>query len=61
MSKIDLIARTLVTLVSFGFFIAGVFDVLDYFIVKLFLFGGFSAIVIYMCITLYKNETHRKA
>ena len=58
MIQINFIARALTGIITFGFLIAGIFDVLDYFIVKLLLFGIFIAIVIYMFITLYQNETH---
>lgn len=61
MNQIDFIARALTGIIFFGFLIAGIFDVLDYFIVKLLLFGFFSALVLYMFITLHKNETHQKA
>ena len=61
MTKIDFIARALTGIIALGFLIAGIFDVLDYFIVKLLLFLIFISLVIYMFITLYKNETHHKA
>ncbi|MEO5789316.1 MAG: hypothetical protein ACOH2D_09280 [Gelidibacter sp.] len=61
MPSINFIARALTGIIAFGFLIAGIFDVLDYFIVKFLLFGIFIAIVIYIGIILYKNETHHKA
>ena len=61
MPKIDFMARALTAIIAFGFLIAGIFDVLDYFIVKLLLFAFLIALVVTMFITLYNNETHHKA
>jgi len=58
MTQIDFIGRTLTAIISFGFLIAGIFDVLDYFIVKFFLFGTFIVLVIYLFTRLYKNKNH---
>ncbi|HXJ98860.1 MAG TPA: hypothetical protein VNJ50_08445 [Gelidibacter sp.] len=60
MTRIDLIARTLTGIIAFGFLFAGIFDVLDYFIMKFFLFGLFATLVIYIVIILNKNEIHHK-
>ncbi len=58
MIKADFIARTLTGVVVFGFLIAAIFNVLDYFIVKLLLFLIFSILVIVMFVSLFKNENH---
>lgn len=58
MAKIDIIARILTGVVGIGFLIAGVFGVLDYFIVKFLLFGTFIFLVLYMLIRLYENQNH---
>ncbi|OZV68133.1 hypothetical protein CA834_10835 [Winogradskyella aurantia] len=39
------IALILVTIIGIGFFIAGMTKVLDYFIVKVLLFGGFTVLI----------------
>lgn len=58
MTQIDVIGRTLTGIIAIGFLIAGIFDVLDYFIVKFLLFGFFISLVVYMIIRLYKNKNH---
>ncbi|WP_417369319.1 hypothetical protein [Gelidibacter japonicus] len=58
MDQIDFIGRILSGVVGIGFLIAGIFDVLDYFIVKFLLFGTFIFLVLYMFIRLYENENH---
>lgn len=58
MARIDFIGRILTGIVGIGFLIAGIFDVLDYFIVKFLLFGTFTCLVIYMFIRLFENENH---
>ena len=60
MLQINFIARAISGITSFGFLIAGIFDVLDYFIVKLFLFGIFTFLVVYVSIKLYENEKSPK-
>lgn len=61
MIQIDFIGRALTGIVAIGFLIAGIFDVLDYFIVKFLLFGFFICVVIYMFIRLYKSKNHPEA
>lgn len=61
MVQIDFIGRALTGIVAIGFLIAGIFDVLDYFIVKFLLFGFFICVVIYMFIRLYKSKNHPEA
>ena len=58
MTQINFIARALTGTIVFGFLIAGIFDVLDYLIVKVLLFGTFIFLAIYMFIKLYQNENH---
>ncbi|MBJ7881782.1 hypothetical protein [Gelidibacter salicanalis] len=58
MTKINFITRTLTGLIAFGFLMAAIFDVLDYFIVKVLLFGMFSFVVIAMFISLLQNKNH---
>lgn len=54
----DLVGRTLTGVVAIGFFIAGVFGILDYFIVKFLLLATFISVVVYVFYRLYKNENH---
>lgn len=58
MNQIDLIGRTLTGIIAIGFLIAGIFGVLDYFIVKFFLIALFICVVLYVFYKLYKNENH---
>ncbi len=53
------IALSFVALIAIGFFIAGLFNVLDYFIVKALLFLGFGALVITSISYALKNETKK--
>lgn len=49
------------TFIVAGFFTAGIFDVLDYFIVKALLFVSFLLLVIYLIIVVLKdieNKNH---
>ncbi|WP_296386466.1 hypothetical protein [Winogradskyella sp.] len=52
-------ALILVALVTFGFFVAGLLKVLDYFIVKALLFIGFGALVIVAISFALKNDTQK--
>lgn len=58
MNQIDNIGLLLTVIVTAGLLIAGIFDVLDYFIVKFLLIGTFIGIVSYMFIRLYNNKNH---
>lgn len=58
MNQIDFTGRALTGIIFFGFLCAGIFDVLDYVIVKILLFGTFSVVVSYIALKLYKNENH---
>ena len=58
MNQIDNIGLLLTGIVTLGLLIAGIFDVLDYFIVKFLLIGTFICIISYMFIRLYKNKNH---
>lgn len=58
MNQIDFTGRALTGIICVGFFCAGIFDVLDYVIVKIILFGTFSVVVSYLALRLYKNENH---
>ncbi len=53
------IALTVTGIIAIGFFVAGLFNVLDYFIVKLLLFAGFAMLMIYVVYIVVKqyNET----
>jgi NADH:ubiquinone oxidoreductase subunit 6 (subunit J) len=51
------IALSLVALIVIGFFVAGLFNVLDYFIIKALLLSVYSAIVIISISYALKNET----
>jgi hypothetical protein len=53
------IALSFVALIAIGFFVAGLFNVLDYFIVKALLFSGFGALVIISISYALKNETKK--
>ncbi len=48
-----------VALIAIGFFVGGLFDVLDYFIVKALLFSGFGATVIVSVNYALKNENKK--
>lgn len=58
MLKINFIARALCGLVISAFLVAGIFDVLDYFIVKFLLIGTFVLLVAFTFIQLYKSKNH---
>jgi hypothetical protein len=51
------IALSAVALITVVFFVAGLFNILDYFIVKALLFLGFGALVIISISYALKNET----
>jgi hypothetical protein len=51
------IALSAVALITIVFFVAGLFNILDYFIVKALLFLGFGALVIISISYALKNET----
>ncbi len=53
------IALLCVALIAIGFFVGGLFNVLDYFIVKALLFSGFGATVIISISYALKNETKK--
>ena len=46
-------------LIGLGFVVAGIFDVLDYMIVKLILFSCFSFIVANIYFVLFRDETKK--
>ena len=52
----DTLALTCVTFVTIGLFIAGLFGVLDYFIVKVLLFLGFGVLFLVAFFYALKNE-----
>jgi hypothetical protein len=54
------IALSLVALIVISFFLAGLFNVLDYFIIKALLLSVYSAIVISSISYALKNETEKK-
>ena len=54
-------ALLFVSLIAIGFFVGGLFNVLDYFIVKALLFSGFGATVIISFSYALKNETKKKS
>jgi hypothetical protein len=49
------IALLFVALIAIGFFVAGLFNVLNYFIVKALLFSGFGALVVISISYALKN------
>lgn len=53
------IALSFVAIIVLGFFIAGLFDVLDYFIIKVLLITGTVAIVIATIAFLFKNNAQK--
>ena len=54
-------ALILTALITFGFFFAGIFGILDYFIVKALLFLGFLLLAIYVfLIVSAENKNHLK-
>ena len=55
----DAIALTCVTLLALGLFVSGLFDVLDYVIVKGMLFIGFGGLFVAAIIIAFKNETKK--
>jgi hypothetical protein len=55
----DAIALICVTLLALGLFISGLFDVLDYVIVKAMLFLGFGALFVAALIFAFKNESKK--
>lgn len=60
MNQIDFIGRLLTVITVIGFLLAGIFDVLNNFIVKLLLVGSFVIVVVYLFMTLIQNENHPK-
>ncbi len=52
-------ALSFIALIAIGFFVGGLFNVLDYLIVKALLFCGFGAIVIISISYAFKNETRK--
>lgn len=59
MSK-NTLALIYTAILTFSFFFAGLFGVLDYFIVKALLFIGFGVIVVYIIILLQKQSAENK-
>lgn len=55
----DAIALTSVTVITLGLFVAGLFKVLDYLIVKGLLIAGFGTLFIVAIIYAVKNETKK--
>lgn len=55
----DSIALTCVAFITFVFFVAGLFDVLDYFIVKMLLFLGLGVLLIIAIISGMKNDAKK--
>lgn len=51
------IALLLAALITFGFFAAGMFEVLDYFIIKALLFTLFGGMLIFAIWRALKNDT----
>lgn len=47
-------------IITVGFFVAGLFGVLDYFIVKLLLFVGFALLIIYLIVMVTKQSAENK-
>lgn len=58
MNEINFIGRALTGITAFGFLFAGIFDVLDNFIIKIFLFASFFVVVVYMFLKLFENKNH---
>ncbi len=54
------IALTFTGIITVGFFVAGIFGVLDYFIVKLLLFVGFALLVFYLILMIIKQISENK-
>ncbi|WP_422103759.1 hypothetical protein [Winogradskyella sp.] len=50
------LALTVVSILGIGFFIAGLLHILDYFIVKVLLFGSFGVLVIIAFWYAFKND-----
>lgn len=55
----DAIALTCASILGLGIFVAGLCDVLDYFIVKALLFLGFGTLFVFAIINMIKNETKK--
>ncbi|WP_179320414.1 hypothetical protein [Winogradskyella helgolandensis] len=53
----DTIALLAVTMIVLGLFLSGLFDVLDYLIIKALLFFSFGTLFILACIYAIKNDT----
>jgi hypothetical protein len=53
------IALFCVALIAVGFFVGGLFNVLDHFIVKTLLFSGFGGLIIYAFSNALKNKKNR--
>lgn len=43
-------------LISIGFFVAGMFEVLDYFIIKVLLFVGFAMLILVAFVYAFKSD-----
>uniref|UniRef100_UPI004048EBC8 hypothetical protein n=1 Tax=Gelidibacter sp. TaxID=2018083 RepID=UPI004048EBC8 len=54
------IALTFTGIITIGFFVAGLFDVLDYFIVKLLLFISFALLIVYLILMVLKQTSENK-
>ncbi|WP_411767004.1 hypothetical protein [Winogradskyella sp. A3E31] len=54
------VARALTILVVAGFFITGLFDILDYVIVKIILFGSTAVLLIGFLYILFMEETKKR-
>ncbi|WP_439152467.1 hypothetical protein [Winogradskyella sp.] len=48
-----------VAIVGIGFFTAGMFEVLDYIIIKALLFGGFGILIIMAFVFAFKNSVKK--
>ncbi len=55
----DTFALFFVILVTLGFFIAGLFNVLDYLIVKAILFTSFGGLIIFAVYFAFKNDSKK--
>lgn len=50
------LSLTSVAIITIGFFVAGMFKVLDYVIVKVILFGGFGLLILMAFVFAFKNS-----
>ena len=55
------IALLFVAIIAFGFFVAGMFNVLDYFIIKALLFGLFGGLLVIAFWHALKNDIKKKS